>query len=71
MQNKLLLWIRDRGLKQGEVAAAAGRSDAWISKRLRAHSETTEEDRRLIRAACSKLTGRRVSMADLFEPEAA
>lgn len=68
---KLLIWIREHGLKQGQVAEAAGRSDAWISKRLRAREPITAEDRKLIREACQRLAGRHVSMADLFEPEAA
>jgi hypothetical protein len=70
MQTKLLIWIRQNS-RQDAVAAAAGRSDAWLSKRIRGHQATTTEDRDLIRKACSQVTGRRVPMADLFEPEAA
>lgn len=65
------MWIRENGLTQGKVASAAGRSDAWISKRLRAHSPITPEDQQLIRVACERMVGKRVKLTDLFEPEAA
>lgn len=65
------MWIRQNGLTQGKVAAAAGRSDAWMSKRLRAHSPITPEDRQLIRTACEELVGKRVRLMDIFDPEPA
>lgn len=68
---KLLIWIRTNGFKQGQLARAASRSDAWISKRLRDHVPPTKEDRELIRAAAEQLAGKRVKLADLFPPEAA
>lgn len=68
---RLLVWIRENGLKQGVVAAAAGRSDAWLSKRVRDHRAATADDRELILSAARKLTDRSVTMADLFEDKAA
>lgn len=68
---KLLLWLRENKRSQLELASAVNRSEAWVSKRLRGHQEVTTEDRELIRHGCSALLGRRVSMSDLFESEAA
>ncbi len=70
-ETRLLLWIRENRLTQGTVASAAGRSDAWMSKRLRGHSLITSEDRQLIRTACEVLVGKRVRLMDIFDPEAA
>jgi hypothetical protein len=70
MQARLLIWVRQNS-RQDAVAAAAGRSDAWLSKRIRGHQPTSAEDRELIQKACSTIIGRRVPMSTLFEPEAA
>lgn len=72
MQLNLVIWLRRNGAKQRSIAELSGRSDAWISKLInRPFSETTDEDRELVRKACEQIAGKRVRASELFTKEAA